>query len=357
MERLYYLDLARFGLRMPIGADLVLKEHDDHEAIVVEGARLGRVIEQAARRYRTPIAIPLMDLDVERELMLSRLDVPEKAIPTHQFRECPTDEMVEALVRRHDRLTLRVQANADAVRYIAEKTDLLPVGMCIGPFSLMTKLLADPITPVYLAGTGLTTDEDADVRTMERVLDMAIHTILQAVAAQAEAGAKALMVAEPAANRIFVSPKQIDAGSDIFERTVVKYNRMLRDYLGQRGVDLLFHCCGELTDYMVAQFARLEPAMLSLGSSRTLWEDAALVPKDIVLYGNLPSKQFYSDALVTRADVVRLACEMIERMRGIGHPFVLGSECDVLSVPGCEETIKQKCRAFVECECEAAADT
>jgi uroporphyrinogen-III decarboxylase len=353
MDRRYYLELARSGLRMPIGADLVLKEKEDHESIVREGVRLGRVVEEAARRYRTPLAIPLMDLEVEKELLLSRLDVPEKEIPTYQFRECPTPEMVDAAAERDRPLTARAQANADAVRYIAENTDLVPIGMCIGPFSLMTRLVPDPITPVYLAGSGLGADDDPEIRTMETALELAIRTVLRSATAQAEAGAKAVMVAEPAGNRVYVSPKQIDAGSDIFERCVTKYNRVLRDALAQRGVDLIIHCCGELTDYMVAKYAELEPVILSLGSSRTLWEDAGIVPENIVLYGNLPSKQFYSDALITRDDVVRLAREMIERMRQVGHPFILGSECDVLSVPGCEHTIKEKCRAFVECDCAA----
>jgi hypothetical protein len=35
----------------------------------------------------------------------------------------------------------------------------------------------------------------------------------------------------------------------------------------------------------------------------------------------------------------------------VGHPFILGSECDVLSVQGCEQTIKEKVQAFVTCEC------
>jgi hypothetical protein len=34
---------------------------------------------------------------------------------------------------------------------------------------------------------------------------------------------------------------------------------------------------------------RWSPVILSLGSSRVLWEDAQLVPKHVVLYGNLPS--------------------------------------------------------------------
>ena len=36
-------------------------------------------------------------------------------------------------------------------------------------------------------------------------------------------------------------------------------------------------------------------------------------------------------------------------MRQVGHPFVLGSECDVLSVPGCEHTLHEKAMAIVRC--------
>jgi hypothetical protein len=35
-------------------------------------------------------------------------------------------------------------------------------------------------------------------------------------------------------------------------------------------------------------------------------------------------------------------------MRESGHPFILGSECDILSVPGSEQTIQAKVAAFLE---------
>jgi hypothetical protein len=35
-------------------------------------------------------------------------------------------------------------------------------------------------------------------------------------------------------------------------------------------------------------------------------------------------------------------------MRDVGHPFILGSECDVLSVPGYEQTIKAKVEEFLK---------
>ncbi len=66
---------------------------------------------------------------------------------------------------------------------------------------------------------------------------------------------------------------------------------------------------------MVSQFTKLDPAILSLGSSRKLWEDAALVPKTTVLYGNLPSKRFYSDELISVDEVIEQSSDLVEKMR------------------------------------------
>ncbi len=57
MDRQYYLDLAASGLKMPIGTHLVLHEHADHAIIPDDGRRLGGVIEEAARRFRCPMAL------------------------------------------------------------------------------------------------------------------------------------------------------------------------------------------------------------------------------------------------------------------------------------------------------------
>lgn len=248
---------------------------------------------------------------------------------------------------------MKLQAHIDSVAYIAEWTDLLPIGMAIGPFSLMTKLISDPITPICLAGNGVTAEEDDEVRAVEQVLELAIAVILRSVTAQIDAGAKAIFIAEPAANKVFLSPNQIEDGADIFERYVMQYNRRLKALLDARGVDIFFHCCGEITPYMLEQFCELDPAILSLGSSRLLWEDAAYIPKTTVVFGNLPSKKFYSDALFSVDNVLAQGSWLIDRMHHAGHPFILGSECDLLSVPGCEETIMNKALAILQCGQEA----
>jgi uroporphyrinogen-III decarboxylase len=340
MQREFYLDMAASGLRAPIGTHLVLHEHADSAAIMLNGPRLGEVVAESARRFAMPMAFPLMDLTLEKSALLTAHGIPAAEVDSFHFRTAPDEGWIVPL-------TSRMLATCEAIRYVARQTDLLPVGMGIGPFSLATKLVSDPITPVFLAGTGATAADEPEVRMLERVLSLAegvIHTYIQA---QIDAGAKAIILCEPAANKVYFSPKQLARGYEVFDRYVMEPNRRLRKLLADANVDLIFHDCGELQDDMIRRFVTLDPAIMSLGSSRKLWEDAALVPKNIVLYGNLPTKQFYSDALLSLADVKRLKNELVVRMREAGHPFVLGSECDVLSVPGHEQTIKEKVEEFL----------
>ena len=340
MDRKYYLDLAEAGLRMPIGTHLVLHEHADHEAVILDGERLGGVVADTADRFNTPLAVPLMDLKLEKEALLHSMGVPDADIESFHFEEAPSGTP-------SFQLTPRMRATCDAISHVAKKPGLVPMGMGIGPFSLMTKLVADPITPVFLAGTGLTADDEPEVALIERAIEIGTRIILDYFNAQIDAGAKALIVCEPAANLVYFSPNQLDNSFEIFDRYVTEPMRRIKALLDSRGVDLVFHDCGELTNSMVERFASLDAAMISFGCSRQLWEDAALVPKSTVLYGNLPTKNFMSSQM-TVAEVERLSRNLLAKMREAGHPFILGSECDVLSVPGSEREILAKVDAFMK---------
>jgi len=344
MKRNYYLDLAAAGLRMPVGTHLILHEHDQVKEILADGQKLGQILEEAARRFRTPMAIPLMNLTLEKTALLSARNVPADQIDSYHFSEPPSGDYDIAL-------SPGMKVCCGALRYIAQKTDLLPVGMAIGPFSLMTKLIADPIAPVFMAGTGATAEEEVEIAVVEKTLELAEKVIRTYLEAQIEAGAKAVFICEPAANKVYFSPKQLNESYEVFDRYVMEPNRRLRKLLAEHDVDLIFHDCGELTDEIVRRFGTLDPAILSLGSSRQLWEDARLVPKTTVLFGNLPSKHFSSDAHLSVQKVGDMARELADKMRATGHPFILGSECDVLSVPNCEASIWNKVNAFMECRC------
>lgn len=343
MDRSLYLGLAASGLRMPIGAHLVLHQHPDSAAILLDGPRLGDVIVATAQRFATPLAMPLMDLTLEKAALLLACGVPPPEVEAHHF-TTPPDEPA------HLPLTPRMSASCEAIRHVAARPGLIPMGMSIGPFSLMTKLVTDPITPVFLAGSGASAADEPEVALAEQLLVLGEQILHRYLNAQIDAGARAIVVCEPAANLVFFSPLQLETNPGIFDRFVMKPMQRIAALLAARGVDLVFHDCGELTEDMVRRFATLDPAMLSLGSSRKLWEDAALVGKQTVLYGNLPTKRFYSSEL-TPGEVKRMGDDLLEKMRATGHPFILGSECDVLSVPGREREICSKVDAFMSCGC------
>jgi hypothetical protein len=334
---------------MPIGADLVLHEEPDPEQARNDGAALGRVIEKTARRWATPLAIPLMDLRLEKTDLLACAGVPASDAEKYHFTSPLNESTIAALCAGQSApLCPGSIARDQALSYIASLPDLVPVGMAIGPFSLISRLMPDPITAAAMAGSGVAPEDSDEVRLLWQCLRIAEAAVQRSVRSQIAHGARAIMICEPAACTAFLSPRQLKAGSRLFEQLVMEPNLRLKAVLDAAGCDLIFHDCGELIDLMVEAFAnRLHPVILSLGGSRKLWEDARLVPSDVVLYGNLPTKSFYSDGAMPLEEVLRRTAELVANMKACGHPHILGSECDVLFVPEAREAILTKVDAMM----------
>lgn len=338
MAREWFLSLAAARHRAIVGTDLVLHEQDNPESVRRDAAALGRVVTKSAERWNTPLAIPLMDLRLEKADLLSAYGMSEEQADRFHFDSGPDEELYSL-----GGFPERQRAQIGAIRWIAANTSLFPVGMVIGPFSLMTKLLADPITPLALYISGVSEEDDAGVAAVGCCCRLAEAAVLRSIKAQIEAGARAIIVCEPAANIVFLSPRQLAQRPGAFAHFVLDPNLRLRAAMDAASVDLIFHNCGHLDDNMVRAFGEvLHPAVLSLGSSRTLWNDAFLVPNDVVLFGNIPTRMFYSDADMPQRLVAELTCELAARMAAAGHPHILGSECDVLHVEGASETILSK---------------
>ncbi|HTL66807.1 MAG TPA: uroporphyrinogen decarboxylase family protein [Lacunisphaera sp.] len=352
MSRALLLDLAAQRHHVPIAADLVLHRHPDPEHILADGDLLGEVIAEAAAAFHTPLAFPLMDLRLEKVELLRFFGLSPHEAEKFHFPAAPSAAQQHEY-KRSLRRTAPGPAIAAAIRSVYRtrtRTKLFPIAMCIGPYSLASKLMADPITPTYLAGSGVSAAEEPGVALLEACLELGLTCILHEVELALAAGARAVFVAEPAANQFYFSPLQLAEGSNIFERCVLAPNRRIADLVADRGAELIFHSCGELTDQMVAGFGSLRPALLSLGSSRPLPRDASLVPADTVLYGNIASKLFYSDSLMPLSRVADDTARLAAAMAVTGHPFILGTECDTLHVPEYAATIRQK----VECLLTAA---
>ena len=218
-----------------------------------------------------------------------------------------------------------LKAQVDAVRFVVRSApDLVPCAMTIGPFSLMTTLLEDPISAVYLASTGATANDEPAVALLDVALELSMRAVERSLRAQLAAGAKLAVLCEPAVNKVYLSPRQMKAGPDAFDRLVMSNLKRYKAVLEECGADLFLHDCGELTDAILSRLVELSPAILSLGSSERLWEAAKIVPPSTVLYGNLPSKQFYSDRVITEAEVAKRANELIGHMDETAGPSFWG---------------------------------
>ncbi len=352
MEANYYIKLAQTGKKMPIATHLVLHEKTDPEAILVDGPRLAEVMLETARRFGNPMALPVMDLTLEKDVMLRKIGIPEGAIEGYHFDATPDAATIAQAKTSVDVLQFpRIRANCEALARIREGGEVLPVGMSIGPFSLLTKLVHDPISAIYMAGTGMTAEDDDDVALITTLLELAESVIRETCIAQIKAGARAIFLCEPAANLVYFSPNQLREGASVFDDFVIQPNLRLKQLFDETGTDLLFHDCGELIPEMITSFNQLRPRLISFGSPVKLWDAEPYVDKDIVLFGNLPTKKFYSDEDVPLDGVADLVQEIERRLAPSGHPFIVGSECDVLAMPGYEQKIMAKVKAMCHCGC------
>ncbi len=356
MNRSFYLDLAATGKRLPVATHLVLHEKADPEAILLDGKRLAETMLETARRFDSPLALPIMDLVLEKDIMLRTMGMEPSTIPTYHFDSLPDPESLKKIDTMDVLKSPRIKANCEslaviAASYAAGNTEI-PIGMSIGPFSLLTKLLKDPILPIFMAGTGISAEDDEEVALLHALLELCEKTVHTCCMAQIKAGAKAIFLCEPAANLVYFSPIQIKEGSTVYKDFVIAPNLRLKKLFDDNKIDLIFHDCGSLTPEMIASFAALDPVIISFGSPVNLWEAAPLLPKSIVLYGNLPTKKFYSDEDVPLEGIPAMVCEIEEKLKAAGHPFIIGSECDVLSMPGYEAKIMAKVMAFTACGCK-----
>lgn len=350
MDRSFYIDLARDGRRLPLITHMVLHEKEDPELILRDGERLAAVMLETAERLGSPMAFPVMDLTLEKDILLQTMGIPADATAAFHFDSAPSPEQCAKVTKDIEVTTHpQIRANCDALSILREGGKVVPVGMSIGPFSLLTKLVKDPIGAVYTAGTGVKPEDDADVATVHAVLGLAESVVHANCTAQIKAGARAIFLCEPAANRVYFSPRQIRKGATVYDAFVTEPNLRLKQLLDDTGADLLFHDCGEVIPEMVASFGKLDPKLISFGSQVRLWEVEPYVAKDVVIFGNLPTRKFYSDAEVPIEAIEGLVNEIEEKLGATGHPFIVSSECDVLSMPGYEKTIMTKINAMCSC--------
>ena len=82
-------------------------------------------------------------------------------------------------------------------------------------------------------------------------------------------------------------------------------------------------------------------------ATRSVQSDAVRDQRIAKLVPLVTPQELYDE--VPLDGVPALVHEIEDRLRASGHPFIVGSECDVLSMPGYEKTIMAKVMAFTTC--------
>ncbi len=80
LGRSVFLQMAEGGTTMPLATDLVLHEEPDVGQVLSDGRALGRLVVRAARRFEVPLALPRMDLTLEKDLLLQGVAAGPRAV-------------------------------------------------------------------------------------------------------------------------------------------------------------------------------------------------------------------------------------------------------------------------------------
>ena len=220
----HFRALAAAGLRTPIGTDLVLHERPDPEAVRLDGRRLAGVVREAAERYRTPLAIPLMDLRLEKADLVRRVR-PDVVEPDTFHFDAPPSEADLERARAAEAAPFLAGAPRAPRRDRRGRGSTRPHAPRDGDRPLLARDEAAR-RPDRRRGPGRprrsAAEDEPLVALAERGLALAELAVHRSLRAQVEAGAAAVIVCEPAASALFVSPRQIAQGSPVFERFVLE---------------------------------------------------------------------------------------------------------------------------------------
>ena len=119
MDRKFYLDLAAKGQRMPIAVHLTLHESPNVSEIELNGKLLAESIIKSAQRYNSPLAVPLMDLALEKDALLALYGTPEEKREKFHFDKTVEPEFVEKVSSAP--LVSRMVATCEAISSIAAR--------------------------------------------------------------------------------------------------------------------------------------------------------------------------------------------------------------------------------------------
>ena len=196
MESTLYMQIAEDGLAMPLATNMVLHEEAseaDIERALSNGEELGRCPCASRPPLWSTSRHSSYGPQARKRTAFAGPWPRTGPAPGFHFKQAPTATEVQAMITALAApLPPALKAQVDAVRFVVRSApDLVPCAMTIGPFSLMTTLLEDPISAVYLASTGATANDEPAVALLDVALELSMRAVERSLRAQLDGGGEA----------------------------------------------------------------------------------------------------------------------------------------------------------------------
>jgi uroporphyrinogen decarboxylase len=258
-------------------------------------------------RYHSPFALSAMDLSAEAEAFGCAVSISDTEIPTVTGRLVTTLDQAKALPipQPGDR---RTRVYLEAVRLLKGLSgEPFIFGGCIGPFSLAARL----------AGVSEALELTlAEPELMHTLVEKSAAFLAQYIKAFRTAGARGVLMAEPAAG--LLSPRGVSAFSSA-------YIRQIGTEVSDGAFTLLLHNCAARLLHLPA-IRETGLGAFHFGAPMDILAALKQLPENVVLCGNLdPAAVFVQlpPAEVTARTAQLLAATAAHRN------FVISSGCDV----------------------------
>jgi uroporphyrinogen decarboxylase len=259
-------------------------------------------------KFGTPFLLTAMDLSVEAEAFGARIFPTETEVPTVTGRLVTTGEEIARLAVPGVGAG-RTGVYLEVARRLAAAAggDQWPLGGIIGPFSLAGRLFG--VSELLL--------ETADHPAVVHALLAKVTDFLAAYArAFKQAGARGLIVAEPAAG--LISPPAMREFSST-------YVRRIAGEVADDGFEIILHNCGARAGHLAATL-EAGAAIIHFGRPMDLAVAFSRAPADVVVCGNLDPAVIFVEA---SAEVVRERTLALLQTGRDRRGFVISSGCDI----------------------------
>ena len=286
-----------------------------------DGALQFRCIEALAAETPSDMLVTFMDLSVEAEAFGAPVSYSDYENPTIAGKIVSDATEIAALALPE----IGAGRTGEVLRcaeLCGRRLDRPVLGGMIGPFSLAGRL-ADMTEMMILAAV----EPETAMALLEKTSDFLMKYAL----ALREAGVDGLLIAEPAAG--LLSPEMCAQFSAVYLRKIVAA-------VQNDEFMVVLHNCGNAAGAQIPELLSVGAAALHLGNATDLAQAGTLVPRNVLLMGNVDPVGTLKEG--TPEVVYARTADLLRKMAGYPN-YVLSTGCDV--PPGVS---RENVRAFFQ---------